>query len=103
MRTGIFVFNMLWLVWLSGCTTIDTVSDKNINNKIFSGTIRHVELACAHAVCIDAPFSFAADVVLLPVTVPWSIYNATTKDSATSSSAERTNEVPASLERPKTE
>lgn len=90
---------MLCALYMAGCTTIDTISDKNVNNKIFSGTIRHVELACGHAVCIDAPFSFVADVVLLPVTIPWSIYNGATVDSEKTPKVERHPHVPASLKR----
>jgi uncharacterized protein YceK len=69
------VAGALLVAVLSGCTTIGTLSEQDTNNKIFSGTIRQVELKCAHAVCLDFPFSLAADAVLLPVTVPWSVVN----------------------------
>jgi len=52
-----------------------TLAEHETKNKVFSGTRRHVELKCAHAVCLDFPFSRVADAVLLPVTTPWSIAN----------------------------
>jgi uncharacterized protein YceK len=63
------------LLALSGCATIGTLTEPETKNKIFSGTIRHVELKCAHAVCLDMPFSLIADAVLLPVTIPWTAYD----------------------------
>jgi uncharacterized protein YceK len=77
----IIAINVIILLSLSGCVSAFTLSEKEHNNKVFSGTIRHFELGCAHAVCIDFPFSLVTDVVLLPVTIPWSIYNVST-DSA---------------------
>lgn len=65
---------ILIMLAFSGCTTIDTVSDEKVKNKILSGTARHIELQCAHAVCIDAPFSLVLDVVLLPATIPLTFY-----------------------------
>ena len=63
------------LLALSGCATIGTLTEPETKNKIFSGTIRHIELKCAHAVCLDMPFSLVADAVVLPVTIPWTAYN----------------------------
>jgi uncharacterized protein YceK len=63
------------LAGLFGCATVGTLAEPETTNKIFSGTIRHTELKCAHAVCVDFPFSLVADAVLLPVTIPWSIVN----------------------------
>jgi uncharacterized protein YceK len=60
---------------LSGCATFATLSENETNNKVFSGTIRHFELKCGHAVCLDFPFSLVADAVLLPVTIPYTIVN----------------------------
>jgi uncharacterized protein YceK len=62
-------------VAVSGCATIGTLSEEETKNKIYSGTIRHAELKCAHAVCLDFPFSLVADTFLLPISVPWSIVN----------------------------
>jgi uncharacterized protein YceK len=70
---GILVF--LSLTTIQGCATIGTLTEPETKNKIFSGTIRHVDLQCAHAVCLDAPFSLIADTLVLPVTIPWSVYN----------------------------
>jgi uncharacterized protein YceK len=72
---------MLAAAAISGCATIGTLSEDETKNKIYSGTIRHAELACAHAVCLDLPFSLAADTLLLPVTVPWSAVNLFRKNS----------------------
>ena len=63
------------LLTISGCATVMTLGEQETKNKVFSGTIRHVELKCAHAVCVDMPFSLVADTVLLPVTIPWTGYN----------------------------
>ena len=65
---------------LSGCATSGTLAEPSTRNKVYSGTIRHFELKCAHAVCLDFPFSLVADTVLLPITIPWSIYNVVAKD-----------------------
>jgi uncharacterized protein YceK len=73
--------NVLILLLNTGCVSIGTLSEKEHNNKVFSGTIRHMELSCDHGICVDLPFSLVTDVVLLPVTIPWSIYNVST-DSA---------------------
>jgi uncharacterized protein YceK len=65
----------LLIAALCGCATAGTLAEHETKNKVFSGTIRHVELKCAHGVCLDFPFSLVADTVLLPVTIPWSIAN----------------------------
>jgi uncharacterized protein YceK len=65
----------LLIAGLCGCATAGTLAEHETRNKIYSGTIRHVELKCAHGVCLDFPFSLIADTVLLPVTIPWSIAN----------------------------
>ncbi|GAA0810990.1 hypothetical protein GCM10009111_02800 [Colwellia asteriadis] len=76
-----FLINIIVLLSTTGCVSIGTLGEKEHNNKVFSGTIRHMELACAHGICVDFPFSLVTDTVLLPVTIPWSIYNVST-DSA---------------------
>lgn len=60
---------------LIGCATSGTLAEPETKNKIYSGTIRHFELKCAHAVCLDFPFSLVADTLLLPITIPWTIVN----------------------------
>lgn len=62
-------------VSLSGCVTMGKLAEDENKNKIFCGTIAHIEMACSHGNCIDSPFSLIADVALLPATVPWTIYN----------------------------
>jgi uncharacterized protein YceK len=60
---------------LSSCATIGTLGEPQTRNKVFSGTIRDVELGCAHGTCLDLAFSLVADTVVLPATIPWSLYN----------------------------
>ncbi|HXJ56629.1 MAG TPA: hypothetical protein VNU68_08200 [Verrucomicrobiae bacterium] len=60
---------------LSGCATIGTLGESHTRNKVYSGTIRDVQLECAHGTCLDIPFSFVADTAVLPATIPWSLYN----------------------------
>jgi uncharacterized protein YceK len=63
------------LLVLSGCATIVTLTEPETNNKIFSGTIRHIENKCAHGICLDMPFSLVVDAVVTPITIPWTAYN----------------------------
>lgn len=63
-------------VTLSGCATIGTLGEPQTRNKVFSGTIRDVQLEGAHGTCLDFPFSLVADVIVLPATIPWSLCNA---------------------------
>ena len=88
----LIVFLMATLV-LSGCLSIATLNDKEINNKVFSGTIAHFDMACAHGNCIDAPFSLVVDVCLLPVTIPWSIYNVSTDSAQRYKESKKSNET----------
>jgi len=60
---------------LSSCATIGTLGEPETLNKVYSGTIRDIQLGCAHGTCLDLPFSLVADTVVLPVTIPWSLYN----------------------------
>jgi uncharacterized protein YceK len=59
-----------------------TLSESETKNKVYSGTLRHFELKCAHAVCLDFPFSLLADTLALPVTLPWSLVNLMRSDAA---------------------
>jgi len=76
------VFGYLFFPLLTGCTTIGTLGEDETRNKIYSGTLRQLELKCAHGTCLDFPFSFVADTVLLPITIPWSIVNVNEADTA---------------------
>jgi uncharacterized protein YceK len=79
-QTSLFTV-IIFILTLSGCSTVATLESDAWSNKVYSGTIEHVKGSCFHFSCIDAPFSFVLDTVLLPVTIPWSIYNvATEKD-----------------------
>ncbi|HEY3278430.1 MAG TPA: YceK/YidQ family lipoprotein [Syntrophorhabdaceae bacterium] len=54
-----------------GCATLVSLTEENQKNKVFSGTRMHLaDLECAHAACVDLPFSLVADLVLLPYTIP---------------------------------
>jgi len=72
----------LLILAISGCATIGTLTEPETKNKIFSGSVRHVELKCAHATCLDFPFSLIADVILLPVTIPWTAYRYIASDES---------------------
>jgi uncharacterized protein YceK len=67
---------ILFALALSGCATIGTLGEPETRNKVYSGTIRDIQLKCAHGTCLDLPFSLAPDTVVLPATIPWSLYNA---------------------------
>lgn len=78
---NIFLFAAAITLLLSGCATIVSLQEDG-KNKIYSGTIKHFELGCAHAVCLDFPFSLAADTVVLPYTIPRTIYNCISSDES---------------------
>jgi uncharacterized protein YceK len=79
-RTLMKGFLVMAAMALSGCATIATLGEPETKNKVFSGTIRHFELACGHGQCVDFPFSLIADTVILPATIPWSIINVVRDD-----------------------
>ena len=61
---------------VSGCATTVTVFEEDPDNLIYSGTRRDLDgWAFAHGGFIDLPFSFVADTILLPYTVPRTIWN----------------------------
>ena len=64
---------ILFAVTVSGCATVATLAEDEPKNKIFSGTRTHVSSGCGCTLCIDLPFSLAADIVALPYTVPKTI------------------------------
>ena len=76
---------LVFLSLLSSCATVMSLGESETRNKVYSGTVRHVELKCAHAVCLDFPFSLIADTLLLPITVPWTLINFATGEPAMSS------------------
>jgi len=93
-----FILSILFSI--GGCTTIGTLGEEDNNNKVFSGTLRQFELGCAHGVCIDFPFSLVADAVLLPVTIPWSVYNVSTDRAEKYKKSQEANDgVPESIKR----
>src|SRR6266850_3202781 len=71
----VFVAAVLVPIVLPSCATIVTLSEDETKNKVYSGTLRHIDLKCGHAVCLDFPFSLVTDTLLLPLTIPWSLIN----------------------------
>jgi uncharacterized protein YceK len=68
---------------LSGCVTIKTVSEDKPCNKIYSGFIGNVTDGwwLAHSLFLDVPFSFVADTLILPYTIPKTVINYSNKDA----------------------
>jgi uncharacterized protein YceK len=58
---------------ISGCGTLVNIAEEEPKNKIYVGT--RASLGNIHGGVIDVPFSFVLDTVLLPYTIPVSIYN----------------------------
>jgi uncharacterized protein YceK len=85
----LIIITSVTLFSLAGCATIATLAEPETKNKIFSGTIRHVDLKCAHATCLDFPFSLVADTVILPATIPWTTYNFIKSDATQTLSGQR--------------
>ena len=60
---------------LSGCATSVTVFEEDSDNLVYSGARRDLDgWAFAHGGFIDLPFSFVFDTVLLPYTIPRTIW-----------------------------
>lgn len=83
---------MTVLVTTAGCATIVTLQEDG-RNKIYSGTLRHFDLACAHATCLDFPFSLVADTVILPYTIPLTIYNVASGSDAKQKPADNADDA----------
>ena len=81
MNKRLIVLPIISCMYISGCTTIITLSEPETKNKIYSGTVRQIELKCAHGTCLDFPLSFILDTVILPITIPVTIYNYATSKS----------------------
>jgi len=60
---------------ISGCATVGGLFEKRAQNKVYIGTRIHFDLECMYGSCLDFPLSLAADTALLPITIPWSVYN----------------------------
>ncbi|WP_139379590.1 YceK/YidQ family lipoprotein [Zoogloea sp. LCSB751] len=84
MRKVVLLFSAL-PVFVTGCTTLITLSEAETKNKIYSGTIRQADLKCGHGTCFDFPFSLIADTALLPVTIPWTVFNLASGDATSNS------------------
>lgn len=90
MRKVALLFSAL-PVLITGCTTLITLSEAETKNKIYSGTIRQADLKCGHGTCFDFPFLLIADTALLPVTIPWTVFNLASGD--TTSNREGRNNI----------
>jgi len=71
--SGLIIITALLII--SGCETVYTLKHENGRNKVYTGTISHINGFCDHGRCLDAPFSFVLDTILLPATIPWTAYN----------------------------
>lgn len=76
------------LLIMSGCETVFTLKHEDGKNKIYTGTISHINGFCNHGRCLDAPFSFVLDTILLPVTIPWTACNYIATDPSEAPSPE---------------
>jgi uncharacterized protein YceK len=60
---------------LSGCATTVTVFEEDPDNLVYSGARRDLDgWVFIHGGFLDLPFSFVADTVLLPYTIPRTIW-----------------------------
>lgn len=79
-RRPLALLSALALV-LSGCATTVTVFDEDPDNLVYSGTRRDLDgWALAHGGFLDLPFSFVFDTILLPYTIPRTIWNYATDE-----------------------
>src|SRR5215831_10162806 len=73
----VFAVPLLFVLMVNGCGTIFTLQEDSEydcrSNLIYSGTIRTVKNAL-HTL-FDIPFSFVLDTIVLPYTVPKTIWN----------------------------
>lgn len=60
---------------LVGCATQTVLDEEDTKNKIYCGTIRHFDTTGWYDTIYDLPFSFVADTLLLPYTIPKTIIN----------------------------
>ena len=61
---------------LSGCATGYTVFEEDHKNLVYSGTRQDLNgWVFIHGGILDLPFSFIADTILLPYTIPRTIWN----------------------------
>lgn len=72
-----FCLTLILLVSTVSCSTIYTVRERYPRNKVFSGTIADFGNPWWfwHGGVFDWPFSFIADTVLLPYTIPRTLIN----------------------------
>lgn len=79
---------------LSGCATTVTVFEEDPDNLVYSGTRRDLDgWAFAHGGFIDLPFSFVFDTILLPYTIPRTIWNHATDEGEESDQVDETANI----------
>lgn len=68
---------------LGGCVTINTISEEKPCNKVYSGVIGNVSDSwwLMHSLFLDIPFSFVADTLVLPYSIPKTVINYSGKDA----------------------
>ena len=67
------VLILVSVISLQGCGTFVTLGDnEKWNNQIYAGTRASAQ---GHATQLDVPFSIIMDTVVLPYTIPRTIYN----------------------------
>jgi len=72
-RTSKIMVLSIILGFVSGCGTLANIAGDEPKNKIYVGT--RASLGNVHGGILDAPFSFVLDTILLPYTIPVTIYN----------------------------
>lgn len=66
------LISLVAMVTLSGCGTLANTFEKDPPNKIYVGT--RASFGNVHGGILDVPFSFVLDTLLLPYTIPVTIY-----------------------------
>lgn len=72
-KAGVVVVFVAVSVLTTGCSTLFNISGDEPPNKIYVGT--RSTLRNPHGALLDLPFSFVLDTILLPYTIPVTIYN----------------------------
>jgi len=79
-----FVQLVAILILCHGCGTINSLTEREPRNKIYSGVAADFSSSWTfgHVGILDWPFSLAADTIMLPYTIPKTIANYCERDSA---------------------
>jgi uncharacterized protein YceK len=88
MTTGLRKLLLAASLILSGCATMASSFEEEPKNKIYVGVRQDLTgWTFAHGGFIDLPFSFVADTILLPYTIPKTIANYAAEDKGAPGSA----------------